>query len=75
MARTQLVVADDLVAEAAEHADLPAGAGLAALARYAMAKLAGWSDGAARSAARALPRGASAGVARPAAPTTATPKS
>lgn len=51
--RTQLVVSSDLASAAARRATgLPSDAGLAALARYALARLAGWPSSAALDAAR-----------------------
>jgi hypothetical protein len=54
--RTQLVVPADLAAAARRRAaDLPADAGLAMLARYALARLAGWPSSAAVTVARGRP--------------------
>ena len=55
--RTQLVVSSDLAAAAARRAPgLPEDAGLAVLARYALARLAGWPHSAALNAARGRAR-------------------
>lgn len=55
--RTTLVVSPTLAAAAARRADgLGSDAGLADLARYALARLAGWPHTAALDAARRAPR-------------------
>jgi hypothetical protein len=55
--RTNLVVSPTLADAAARRAPgLPDGAGLSALARYALARLAGWPHSAALDAARAPQR-------------------
>lgn len=59
--RTQLVVPADLADAAARRADLPEDTTLAVLARFALARLAGWPNDAALAVARGRRAGAGAG--------------